>query len=152
MPESSILRISEAASLALHTTALLAAEPQRRIPASEIADRLNVSQAHLAKVLQRLARAGIVDSLRGPGGGSKLARPRNKITLLQIHEAVEGRLRRSRCLMGRPVCAGEHCILGELLETADTSVRAYLAGTKLSQLTDVYGQHNDTASDDGAAQ
>ncbi len=77
------LRISEAATLALHATALIGSSPTR-LSAHEMAERLNVSEAHLAKVLQRLAHAGLVRSVRGPHGGFMLARAGSEITLLEV--------------------------------------------------------------------
>jgi len=134
---TSALRISEAASLALHTSVLLAAEGGR-LSTRQIADRLGVSEAHLAKVMQRLAKAGLVASVRGRHGGFSLARRKDRIRLIDVYQAIEGRLPRSQCLMGRPVCGGKRCLLGGLLETVDVWLRSYLAGTTLSQLTDVY--------------
>jgi Rrf2 family protein len=134
-----MLRISEAASLALHTMVLLPAGGEKRLSTREIAGRLRASEAHLAKVLQRLSKAGLVRSVRGRGGGYALARRRERISLLQVYEAIEGKLPRTKCLMGKPVCAGKMCVLGGLLETVDVWVRAYLSGTRLSQLDGVYG-------------
>jgi Rrf2 family protein len=142
--EASILRISEAGSLALHTAALLAGE-RRRISVHEIAGRLHVSEAHLAKVLQRLHKAGIVDSVRGRGGGFTLARPANRIRLLDVYEAIEGKLGRSCCLMGKATCRATRCILGGLLVDLDEQLWTYLSWTKLSELTDVYGDDHASA-------
>ena len=57
------MRISEAASLALHTMALLAAEPDKLLSAAAAAGALGASEAHLAKVLGRLAHVGLVESV-----------------------------------------------------------------------------------------
>ena len=57
------LKLSEAASLALHSMVLSAVFPGRKVSAREIATELDVSEAHLAKVLQRLARRGRIDWL-----------------------------------------------------------------------------------------
>jgi len=62
-----ILRISKAASIALHAMALLATSPSRRFTVNEIAGHLNSSSAHLSKVCQRLARLGLLKVIRGPG-------------------------------------------------------------------------------------
>jgi len=72
---NSVLRISEAASLAMHAMMALAAQPEHRRSAQDLARQLDVSLAHLAKVLQRLAKAGYVASTRGPKGGFTLALP-----------------------------------------------------------------------------
>jgi Rrf2 family protein len=139
MGETSVLRISEAGSLALHTAAVLAGQRTRRLSAHEIADRIHVSEAHLAKVLQRLHKAGIVDSVRGRGGGFTLAKAASRIRLLDVYEAIEGKLGRSHCLMDKANCAATRCILGGLLADVDEKLWTYLSRTKLSQLSDIYG-------------
>jgi Rrf2 family protein len=128
------LRISEAASLALHSMAFLAEHRDGLASTHEMASALHVSEAHLSKVLQRLARAGLVKSTRGPKGGFTLGRPRNKITLLEVYETVEGPLAMGSCLLGSPVCGGEKCIFGGLLRTVSRQVRNYLAETRLPEL------------------
>lgn len=143
----SLLRISEAASLALHGMALLATEPERRMSTREMAGRLHASEAHLAKVMQRLGRAGLVRSVRGRGGGFTLARRREAVKLLDVYQAVEGKLPRSECLIGAPVCTGEQCVMGGLLQVVDTWLRAYLSGTRLSELTRVYGGEHGKAQE-----
>jgi len=142
------LKLSEAASLALHAMVFLAAHPGRRWSARALARKLRGSEAHLAKVLQRLVKAGLVDSARGRNGGFKLARAQSRIRLIDVYQAVEGKLARGHCLMDRPVCGGSKCILGGLLRTLDTWLRAYLSGTKLSQLTDVYGGGSGRSQED----
>jgi len=133
-----ILRISEAASLALHSTVLLAANPGKLISTREIASMLHVSEAHLSKVLQRLTRTGIVRAIRGPRGGFRLVKPANETTLLEVYESIEGTLTSSKCLFGSPICEGDACILGGLLETVDRQFRDYLTETKLDDLTSIY--------------
>ena len=57
--------------------------------------------------------------------------------MLDVYEAIEGPLVPNKCLLGTPICDGQ-CIFGDLLETVDRQVGDYLAGTNLSELTDVY--------------
>jgi len=134
---ANVLKVSEAASLALHAMVLLAARDEV-VSTGEIASTLRVSVAHLSKVLQRLARVGLVRSIRGPKGGFILGKASEEITLLDVYEAIEGPLVPSNCLLNTPVCSGERCILGGLLETVNEQVREYLAGTRLSELDNVY--------------
>lgn len=130
---SSIVRISEAASMALHAMVMLATSKDEPLSVSTMAGALHGSEAHMAKVLQRLARAGYVRSARGPFGGYLLAREGDEITLLEVYEAIEGPLRESECLLAQPVCGGE-CILGGLLSTLNSQVRDYLARMKVADL------------------
>ena len=135
-----VLKISEAASLAMHASVMLAANSNRLTSTAEAASALGVSEAHLSKVLQRLAHAGLVRAMRGPKGGFALAKPGSRITLLKVFEAIEGKLMPSSCLLGKRVCDGTNCILGTLLDTTNRKVREYLAATRLSDLTSVYGR------------
>ena len=132
---SGILKISEAATLALHAGAYLASNSEGPAPTRRIASELNVSEAHLAKVLQRLSKEGLVRSTPGPKGGFNLAKPADEISLLEVYEAIEGPLGVGGCLLGEPVCKDGLCILGGLVTEVDQRVRDYLARTRLSQLT-----------------
>jgi len=127
--------VSEAAALGLHAAAILAGTRDRRVQAREIAVSLKASEAHLAKVMLALRRAGIIKSVRGPAGGSMLARPPEKITLRQIYEAIEGPLKINRCMFSEPVCGRSRCGLGGFLRSVDDQVRSKLDGTKLSEFT-----------------
>jgi Rrf2 family protein len=128
------LRISEAASLGLHATACVAARTPEPVSCREMAALLGVSEAHLAKVLQRLVRYGLMRSARGPKGGFVLARPADQIRLIEVYQAVEGPLRLSPCLLGQPVCGTGRCILGPLLTVVNRQLTEALEGTTVAEL------------------
>jgi len=132
------LRISEAASLAFHTMAVLTAEPGRRHPTRELAKTLCVSESHLAKVMQRLAKQGLIESVRGPRGGFRLGVNVNDVTLLEIFESIEGPFQPSDCLLGGVLCGGRKCIFGDLIRTVNEKVLTYLSETRLGELADIY--------------
>ncbi len=73
-----IVKISDAVALGIHAATLLAVVPGKSYTTRAMADGLGVSEAHLAKVMQRLSRAGIVVSRRGPKGGFVLAKAPEK--------------------------------------------------------------------------
>ena len=129
---SSLLRISEAASLALHAAALTAGSDGRCISAAAMAEKLGASEAHLGKVLQRLVKAGLAQSVRGPGGGYSLARPPKRISLKKIYEAIEGPLSDRRCLLGVPVCGHKSCPLGDLLSKVNNELAGNLTSMTLA--------------------
>ncbi len=133
---SSLLKISDAASLAFRTTVLLASMPEERVTASEAASRLKVSEAHLSKVLQRLVRHDLVDSMRGPSGGFRLMRNPKKIALLEVYEAIEGPFGGHDCLLPHKICTRKTCIMGELIRTVNGQIRDYLTKTKLADLVE----------------
>ncbi len=134
---ANLLKISDAASLGLHATAVLAAREDRITTTAEIAEWLDVSEAHLSKVLQRLHKAKMVESVRGPKGGFKLSRAPQEISLLEVYEAIEGTLVAETCLLTTQVCDGTDCILGGLLETVHRQVSRYLGDTTLADIAGV---------------
>lgn len=136
---ANILKFSDAVSLALHTVVLLAANGKRSMSTREIAAALYASEAHLSKVLQRLTRVGLVKSIRGPKGGFELTGDPDSTSLLSVYEAIEGQLEGTDCLLGKRLCDGKSCILGELLKSTNRQVREYLSQTVLSDVTSVYG-------------
>lgn len=133
---SSLLRISEAAAIGLHAAVLLAAYPDRFLTTREIARDLEVSDAHLSKVLQRLVQAGILEGVRGPGGGFCLAQAPYKTSLLEVYEAIDGPLSSGSCLLRTPICSRKKCIMGGLVGELNREVKRYLSQTRLSQLAE----------------
>ncbi len=136
-----LINISEAVSLGLHTMVLLATDTERRVSNPQIAETLDVSGHHLAKVMQRLVRAGLVDSVSGPGGGFLLTAPAHEIGLLRIYEAIDGTLVDEGCLLGKPACDGKNCVLGEVLQSLHEQLRDYLGKTTLAQLAEGSALH-----------
>ena len=130
-----LLRISEAFALAFHAMVYLVAE-ERTVPvsAAELARTFKVSEAHLAKVLQRLARLGLLSSKRGPRGGFSLSCKPEEVTLLDIHQAVDGPLDVNTCLLKDHICAPGSCIMEKLVKTVYDEVHDRLARTRLSDL------------------
>ena len=110
-----LLNISEAMSIALHTCAWLADEPARFHSAREVSDQLGFSSHHFAKVVQQLARAGILETERGPVGGARLARAPREITLLEVYVAAGGMPDYTGCLLKHEICRGDGCGLGKLM-------------------------------------
>jgi len=92
------MRLSEGVEWGLHCCTVLAAlPPGTALPASRLAEFHGVPTAYLAKHLQALARAGILESVPGGRGGYRLARPVDDITLLDVVEALEGKAPAFRC-------------------------------------------------------
>ena len=134
-----ILKISEAASLAMHTMALLAEDPDNVHSVNGIAKILNVSQNHLSKVLQRLSKAGFVESTRGPKGGFVLSLPAGELALLDVYESIEGKLVANECLLEKRICNGSDCIFGGLLSDVQNEIRDYLSSRSLDDIKNIFG-------------
>lgn len=130
-----VLATSEAFSLALHAMVIMAQEPGRKFSAPYLARRLSVSVHHLAKVMKLLSGSGLVFSITGPGGGHRIYVPAEKITLMDIYQAIEGELPARPCLFRRRVCGEKECILGDLLRDLHEKVLGYFSSTRLVDLT-----------------
>jgi Rrf2 family protein len=83
------MKLQKNTSLALYSVLEFASDPTRHISAAEIAAKYDVSPHHLAKVLSELARAGVVESVRGVGGGYRFAGNARRLTLLDVIEMFE---------------------------------------------------------------
>lgn len=136
---NNILKISEAASLAIHAMALIASDKDKTFSVREIAAELGVSENHLSKVMQRLAKTGYVVSVRGPKGGFTAGRPDTDITLLEIYEEIEGPLADGSCLFSVKKCESDNCIMGDFVGNINAQVRDFLANTKLSDMKNLRG-------------
>ncbi len=80
-------RASEYALLSL----IVLAKADHPLDADTLSRELDISKSFLAKILQALARKGILNSYKGVNGGFELARKRSEITVLEVMEAAEGK-------------------------------------------------------------
>ncbi len=122
---SKVVNISEAASLAIHAVVLIAAS-DKLINVNQIAEATGASKNHLAKVMQRLGKEGLVTSSRGPNGGFKLKKQPNEFTLYDVYESIEGPIEIEGCPMERPVCPFEKCLMGGIIHKVTSDLRTYL--------------------------
>jgi Rrf2 family protein len=83
------MKLQKNTELALYSVLEFAARPDEHVPAAEVAAKYGESLHHLAKVLSELARAGIVDSVRGVGGGYRFAANPRRLTLLDVIRLFE---------------------------------------------------------------
>jgi Rrf2 family protein len=89
------LKLQKSTTLALYSVLEFAANPDRQISAAQIAAKYGVSTHHLAKVLRELVRAGLVESVRGVGGGYRFSGNAKRVTLMSVVELFEDISRRT---------------------------------------------------------
>ena len=137
------MRLSEGIEWGLHCCTLIALiPPGATIPAARLAEYHGVPAPYLAKHLQALSRAGILESVPGPTGGYRLARPPAGITLLDVVEAIDGAEPAFACTEIRrrgpaAVAAREYrlpCAIHAAMDRADRAWRAELRATSLADL------------------
>lgn len=104
------------------------------ITLSAISDRQGISLSYLEQLFANLRREGLVSSSRGPGGGYRLSRSADELTVLDVISAVDEKVDTTRC-KGKGNCAnGEVCLSHELWESLSDQIRLYLGGITLGQV------------------
>lgn len=91
------MRLTLHTDYALRLLMYLAVKPDGRATIREIAETYGVSRNHLVKVAHELGRAGFVETLRGRGGGLRLARPADAIGIGKVVRAMEEDFRLVEC-------------------------------------------------------
>ncbi len=119
--------------LALYSVLESAADPTRHVAAAEIAEKYGVSPHHLAKVLSELARAGVLDSVRGVGGGYRFAGNARRLTLMDVIQLFEelGPDRNGEAGERTPVGRALHIVQNEIDEIARSTFSTITIATML---------------------
>lgn len=114
----------------------LAGEPGRAFSTAEMAEEFGLSRNHLAKIMQKLAQAGIVQTRRGGGGGAQLARPAAEIRLGAVVRLLEEGQPLVDCFTPGGGCCtiGGQCRLKARLRSAEA---AFLADLDRATLADI---------------
>ncbi|HRE15900.1 MAG TPA: Fe-S cluster assembly transcriptional regulator IscR [Rhodocyclaceae bacterium] len=99
-----------------------------------ISERQGISLSYLEQLFGKLRRCGLVDSVRGPGGGYCLARAQTEISVADIIRAVDEPLDATQC-GGRENCHDEHrCMTHDLWATLNFKMYEYLSSVSLQDL------------------
>lgn len=111
---------------------------ERSVSLAEIATRQEISLSYLEQLFSRLRRAGLVKSVRGPGGGYRLASGADQTWVAEIVLAVDEPIRATRCSgQGSPrgcMVGGERCITHDLWEGLGREIHRYLASVSLADV------------------
>ena len=116
-------------------------EPAGLVNLAEIAACQCLSQCYLEQLFGKLRRAGLVCSARGPGGGYRLARPADEISIAEIMLAVEERLEATRCTPGSGGCltgpdGARPCRTHALWDALGGQIRRFLDAVTLADVAE----------------
>ena len=105
------------------------------LSAKDVSDAYGIPPEALAKILQRLARARLLQSQHGTNGGYTLARPANKISAFEVIQAIDGPLFITSCVTTRGECGqSDRCNIREPLRNVNESIEAVLKRIKISHM------------------
>jgi len=129
------MKFSKSTELAIHGLWLLAKRHPELLFVAEMADRQHVSESYLAKVFQKLAREGLVSSIRGKHGGFTLAKRPENITIADVARAIETEEPLYDCMYrGRGCRARNKCLVRDTFLRAERIMFRTLERISLADL------------------
>jgi Rrf2 family protein len=147
-----MLRLTKKADYGLMALKYLAEQSTPTAPvaqsAKDIAQAYHIPPPLLAKILQTLARAGLLVSHAGTNGGYALARPATEISAFEVIRAIDGPLFITSCITIHGTCdlAG-HCTIKEPLRKVNDSIKDLLSNIRISDLIEKSDpQHEEQAA------
>ncbi|MCR6104999.1 RrF2 family transcriptional regulator [Salipaludibacillus agaradhaerens] len=125
------MKYSKATDYALHTMLFLAvATPNKFVGVQELADRQKVSPTYLSKILTKLAKSGMIESVSGANGGYRLKRNWEEISFLDVIHAIEGTASLFDCNLNH----GSECLIQKVMVSAEENMEDYLKEQKIADL------------------
>ena len=130
------MQLSKTADHALRAILYLARHgSEGPVPAEAVARGLGAPRNYMSKTLHALARAGLVEGLRGPAGGFRLAVPAGELSLARVVEAFDDHSGRTVCLMGdRPCSQRDPCEVHGCWTALQRNARQPFRGTSVADL------------------
>jgi Rrf2 family iron-sulfur cluster assembly transcriptional regulator len=130
------MQITRSEEYGLRGMVFLAKQPLEKVTlVSEVSKVQNLPETFLAKIFQRLSKAGLLRSIRGSNGGFTLGRPPHEITMREVIEALEGPIALNRCLIREGECDEEAvCTLYPVWKEAQQRLLEILDRTTMEDL------------------
>ncbi|MGE6517615.1 Rrf2 family transcriptional regulator [Lysinibacillus sp. NPDC093190] len=125
------MKYSKATNYALHTMLFLAKEaPNKPVGVQQLAEMQNVSPTYLSKILTKLVKEGMINSVSGANGGYTLSQDWEDISFLDIIHAIEGKSSLfDCCLYNDP-----KCVIKEVMLSAEKKLENELRNRKISDI------------------
>ena len=119
--------------------------PHGACSAKDVADAYGIPQEALAKILQRLVKAGLLHSQHGMNGGYTLARDPGTISAFEVIRAIDGPLFITSCITVRGECdQTDRCTIREPLRRVNESIEQVLRRISISEMKEETHQHEET--------
>lgn len=130
--------LSKSCVYGLRATLYLATKNREEFtPIKRLSEKLEISFHFLTKILQQLTAEGMLESFKGPNGGVRLAKPGDKIALVDVVLAIDGPKLLTECALGLPGCGLKNpCPLHDQWAETRDGIRHMLQKTSLQDLAD----------------
>ena len=131
-----MLKLTKKADYALMAMKHLAERSSEgSLSAKDVADAYGIPPEALAKILQKLVKAGLLHSQHGTNGGYMLARPAHTLSAFEVIQAIDGPLFITSCITVRGECGqSDRCNIREPLRKVNDSIEAVLKRIKISHM------------------
>jgi Rrf2 family protein len=131
-----LLKLTKKADYALMAMKHLAERSSEgSLSAKDVADAYGIPPEALAKILQKLVKAGLLHSQHGTNGGYMLARPAHTISAFEVIQAIDGPLFITSCITVRGECGqSDRCNIREPLRKVNDSIEAVLKRIRISHM------------------
>jgi len=127
------MKFSKATNYALHTMLFLVAETSNRpVGVQYLAEKQGVSSAYLSKILTKLVKAGLIDSVSGANGGYMLGAQKKDVSFLDVIHAIEGRASLFNCCLDDKT----ECLIQKVMVSAEQAMEEKLKAQKIVDLAD----------------
>ena len=114
-------------------------EKSKPVALADIAERQDISLSYLEQLFAKLRRGGLVTSVRGPGGGYRLARPSAELRIADIIVAVDEPIAATRCKTGSAkgcTKTGARCVTHDLWEELGQQIHVFLSSVSLADVVE----------------
>lgn len=118
------------------------------VSAKDLADAYGIPQEALAKILQRLAKAGLLKSMHGTRGGYTLSRSPLQISALEVIVAIDGPLFMTSCFSDRSCEQTDRCTVREPLRKVGESIQQVLSRLTISEMADAPRENGDVSKEE----
>ncbi len=136
------MNLQKSTVIALCSVLEAALDPCRQISSAEIADKYGVSLHHLAKVLRRLGRAGLLESTRGVGGGYRFSGNAKRVTLMDIIDLFEDMLVELDEHDETQYSTGVERAIAQVLVEIDETAKAVFKSITIATMLGLVGRQN----------
>ena len=128
------MKLQKSTVIALCSVLEAALDPSRQISSAEVAEKYGVSSHHLAKVLRRLGRAGLLESSRGVGGGYRFCGNAKRATLMDVIDLFEEMIVEPGDQRGKHDATDVERAIGQVLTEIDDTAKAVFKSISIATM------------------